>query len=185
MPLLPRSLKWRVRLLTLLGLAAVGGSVWSVFGRKISFSVENQWAIFGLRDDPHPVTRGLARGEIGPHTPIEELIAAHPPDELIRSGRFVTASYYSDRGGTHVVAVDGRVAQARLCGSQYVYFFDHLTTDEFRAVGLMTLVNEPAWPESVRAGHRAVAGVAGYEGTCHWRPWHRPAVEDEPDPEGR
>jgi hypothetical protein len=96
-------------------------------------------------------------------------MAAHPPDEVVRSGRFVRASYYSDRAGTHVVAVDGHPARASFCRlNQHTVFFDHLTAEENRAFWPMTPENEPLRSDSERTGHRAVAGIAGYHATCQY-----------------
>jgi hypothetical protein len=186
MRLWPKSLKWRTILLTLLGLVAVGGTVVYVWGRPIKNHVREQLEIFGLRDDPHLVTRGLARGEIGPNTSIEELIACHPPDEVLRSGRFVRASYFTDRGGTHVVAVNGRPARASFCAlGQHTTIFDHLTREEDRTFTDATPENEPHRSDAVRAGHRAVAGVAGYQASCDYPPYHLLLNETETEKEGR
>ncbi len=190
MRLLPRSLKWRAILLTLLGLAAVIGTAGYVWWRPIWLHTQSQVEIVCLREDPHPVTRGLARGEIGPQTDIEQMISAHRPDELLRSGQFVRASYYTDRGadrgGTHVVAVNGRPACASFCtGGQHTIFFDHLTREENRAFTDATPENEPLRSDAVRAGHRAIAGVAGYRAASDWPPWHKLIAQSQPENEGR
>ena len=151
MRLLPKSLKWRVILLTLVGLTAIGVSVWVAFGRDIIDTLFHHGRISSLRNSPHPVTRGLARGEIGPHTPVEELMATHPPDKVFRSGRFVRISYYwGQPGRTHVVAVDGRLLYASYCFEGRTVFFDHRTADEDKALrsilpagGLEPLRDEP------------------------------------------
>lgn len=172
MRLFPKSLRWRVILLTLLGLTAIGVSVWATFGRAIEAAVRRQLVLLALRDDPHPVTRGLARGEIGPHTSIEELIAAHPPDDLRRSGRYVRATYRSRRGVTHVVAVDGRPAAAMHWGwfEEGATFFDHMTPDENNPFYPMTMDAE--WSREVRdyyLAHAALGGVAGHWGGMQYR----------------
>lgn len=185
MRLVPKSLKWRAILLTLLGLVSVVVSVWFTFGRQIGWAVEDRWNVLRLRYDPHPVTRGLACGDIGPHTSVEEMIVAHPLDVLLRSGRFVRTSYYTNVSGTHVIGVNGRPACASFCAlNQHTIFFDHLTRDENRAVTDMTPENGRHRPDEVRAGHRAVAGVAGYEAACTWTGVKRPD-EPESDQQGK
>ena len=171
MRLWPKSLKWQAVLLTLVGLLAVGVSGWFTFGQSIRYAIGNQVEIHSLRGDPHPVTRGLARDEIRAGMSVEELIATHTPDELFRSGQFVRAYYLSERGGTYVVAVDGRVARGAFCAlGQHTVFFDHLTADENSVFWPILPENEPLRTNGQRTAHRAAAGVAGYCAACDWPP---------------
>src|SRR5262245_29097945 len=109
MPLLPRSLKWRTILLTLLGLAAVLGPVGYFYWRPMCGYVQNQLQIIHERDSAHPVARGLARGEIRAGMSVEELIVTHPPKRVTRHGRFVDVDY---EHGPDLIAMDGKLVGA-------------------------------------------------------------------------
>lgn len=142
MPFLPRSLKWRTILFTLVGLLSIGLSVWATWGRDIEFAIreqmaihENQLRIRNLREDQDPVMRGLARGEIRAGDSVEELIAAHPPERVARHERYVELEYSF---WLKVVAKDGQLVMAVLRGagacSPSTVFFNHLTANDELAI---------------------------------------------------
>jgi hypothetical protein len=164
MPLLPRSLKWRVRLLTLLGLAAVLGPLGYFYWRPVKGYVLNQLAIIRERDDPNPVTRGLARGEIRPGSSVDELEAAHPPKRAYQYGRFRELCY---ENGPTVTAMDGKLVCAvdGWC-SHAILFFNTLTPAEEMEYSASVSSYWDERAEQSKAPHRAVGGVMGYMPCC-------------------
>jgi len=137
MRLWPKSLKWRTILLTLFGLLSVLVSVGVFCGRDIYRAVRQHAGNFELRDDPDPIVRALARGEIHSGSDIEEVKAKYPPKHETRIAEFVQFEYPGPQGyqhGPHIIAVNGRLAFARqseyrsYCPSHE--FFDTLTEQE-------------------------------------------------------
>jgi hypothetical protein len=159
MRLWPRSLKWRTILLTLLGLVAVGGTAGYVWWRPIRGYVSNQMEIWKDRDSEHPVTRGLARGEIRAGSSVEELIATHPPKRVARHGRFVDVTYAD---GPCLTAMDGKLVLAYLgwCSQSTVYF-NHLSPAEEREWSDSSSAELDRRIEEWKNLHGAVGGLMG------------------------
>lgn len=175
MRLIPRTLKWRAILLTLLGLVAVGGTVGYVWWQPIREYIHNQSAIARLREDPDPLTRALARGEVRAGTSVADLTTTYTPVDVIRSGRYTQFSYPN---GLTILAKDGRLAYAIHWGEGAV-FFDTMEAGEFSDFlrGYLQDQNTESrlsdaqrdWHRSdTDSSHSAVAGVAGYTSTANW-----------------
>jgi hypothetical protein len=158
MPLLPRSLKWRTILLTLLGLFAVGVSAWWTFRVRVSAFVSQQFALARLRNGDDPVAREFARGRFAPDTPLDELLAEHPSPDVLRYDRYTLVMY--EPGGVAVLAVDGRVRKANTRGPGWHSFFDTLTPAEQSANDLAFTRWQAAGEFEQQSALAAVAGPA-------------------------
>lgn len=114
MRLWPHSLRWRTILLTLLGLIAVGVSVWWTFRADISAFVKRQQLLASMRKCRHPLDNALGDGELREGMSVEEWAAAHPPETCTRHDRLVTLRYEGTvrRDSLRVVAVDGVIVYA-------------------------------------------------------------------------
>jgi len=159
MRLWPRSLKWRTILLTLLGLVAIGGTAGYVWWRPIGGYISNQIAIWKDRDDAHPVTRGLARGEIRAGMSVEELIATHPPKCVDRHGRFADVRYAD---GPTLTAMDGKLVLAQLgwCSHSTIYFNTLSATEEKEWSDSSSAEYDRKIEEKMNA-HGSVGGLMG------------------------
>lgn len=160
MRLWPKSLKWRTTLLTLLGLVAVGGTVGYVWWRPIGGCVSNQMQIWKDRDSAHPVTRGLARGEIRAGSSVDELIAAHPPKRVERHGRFMDLRYAD---GPTVTAMDGKLILAQLgwCSHSTIYF-NRLSLAEEKEWSASSSAEYDRQIEEKMLSHGSVGGLMGF-----------------------
>lgn len=175
MRLLPRSLKWRTRLLTLLGLAGVIGTALYVWWRPITGFVSQRVATVEFWNDPDPLTRGLARGEFREGSPVDELIAAHPPQHTIVYDRYTQLDYPN---GVTVLARDGRLVYATHLVERATFFnslgdrelwgyfcgySNHLDTEA------RLQEEQDRWDRFYdHDPHIAVAGVAGNASTSDW-----------------
>ena len=116
MRLIPRTLKWRTILLTLLGLAAVGASVWWTFRAEISAFVKRQQTLDKLRHSPHALDRTVGSGELRAGMPVVEFVTTHPPKSRLRHDEYETlmfeGSHRLSTGSLRVIAVDGVIVFA-------------------------------------------------------------------------
>jgi hypothetical protein len=169
MPLLPRSLKWRAILLTLLVTASslivayflnrstVDGW-WGDVELWMKEQRERQERIDRLKESDHPYLRALARGEFGRGSSADEWLAKHPPTECIRHDNYVTMIYGEGHLlCPHVIARDGKLVHAH-CGA-FTFLTEFFT---FRNEGEQTAWSDSfkRWAQDDNATHAAVIGVA-------------------------
>lgn len=166
MRLWPKSLKWRTILFTLVGLTAVIGTAGYIWWRPISRYVSNQLQIIHERDNAHPVTRGLARGEIRAGSSLDELIAAYPPKRVQRFGRFADVDY---KDGPSLIAVDGNLVFARYgwC-SHATIFFNHFSPALEQEYSSSSSAEYDRQIEEKMLSHGSVGGLMGFV-EYHWR----------------
>ena len=174
MRLLPRSLKWRTILLTLLGLIAIGGSVWYTFRADISQFVKQQRQLDRMRKSKSPVDQMIGRGELREGASVAELADAYPPADRIRHDEYETLKYDMKwvRVNLWVIAVDGRVVYAGSDpGSEPGYVGQMSPNDYWRYQASLL-----RWERNLIAGMAAVNGVAA-AGTLD--PQHFPPTDDD------
>jgi hypothetical protein len=106
-------------------------------------SIEDLWSYASMASLDDPVVMALARGEILPGSPIEDLLAIRQPAATRNYGRLVVHQYMPDLsfGDLQVQVVDGRVAAARAGGCTWDWdFFDEVPQDIRHAYGRVLLL---------------------------------------------
>ncbi len=172
MRLLPRSLKWRAILLTLLGLVAVGGSVWWTFRADISAFVKRQQVLDDLRKSPLAIDQCIGGGQFHVGVSVEEWIAAHPPKSHIRHDEYDTLTYQLTvrRDSPRVIAVNGAIVFADTeSGQPKNALAGNLSPDESAAYWRSFL----RWQARQTVGQAAVCGIAH---PASQNPWNFPAA---------
>ncbi len=158
MRLIPRTLKWRTILLTLLGLVAVGVSLWWTFRAEINAFVKRQQLLDKMRNCRHTFDNALGNGELREGMPVEEWVAAHPPKSRFRHDQYESLIYEGSarRDSLCVIAIDGVI----------VFAGTDTTQPEHTIVGSLSPTEVRAYDASVRrwrqnqiAGRAAVFGV--------------------------
>lgn len=173
MRLWPKSLKWRTILLTLLGLVAVGVSVWWTFRADIAVFVRQQKTLSVLRNSPHALDRAVGNGELRVGVSVDEWAAAHPPRSRCRHDEYDTLMYEGNHryAPLRVIAVDG-----------VIVFAGTDITDPL--VGVLSSDESAAYFNSLKrwsarriAGLTAVSGVAGSGSLDRWS-FPTPHIDD-------
>jgi hypothetical protein len=77
----------------------------------------------------HPIIDELADGTTSGGDPVEAVMARHPPSSVVRHDPYTTVCYTEDNREVFLIARDGRLEFARLCGNRVFpcTFFDTLT----------------------------------------------------------
>lgn len=182
MPLLPRSLKWRVRLLTLLGLAAVLGPLGYVSWQPLQKYLREERERERDRNSNDPLTRAMGRGQIRAGTTTDELVAFQSPLQHWRHDQYETlnSGKEGDFGGIRVVAVEGRLVSAYVIGSfEGHVFFDTMSPEQDQDYKASRTRYFHERNEQSKAPHRAVGGVTGTV-SC-WSPY-RELADPPPKP---
>jgi hypothetical protein len=167
MRLLPRSLKWRTVLLTLLGLVAVGVSGWWTFRTQISAYVKQQQTLDKLRRSPHAIDRAVGSGELRVGMSVDEFAATHPPRDRLQHDEYDTLSYEGNhrRDSIRVIAVNGRIVFAgERVDEPAGVFVGGMSADECGAY----IASIRRWSERYIVGRAALGGVAGCGSLDRW-----------------
>jgi len=184
MRLIPRTLKWRAILLTLL-VTASGLTVACVLNLAtvdewifptrvwVTNQLERQQRIDRLKESEEPYLRDLARGEFGPGSSADEWFAKHPPTECMRHDNYITAFYVRNEYTIQVViAQDGKLVHAH-CGPTHTEFFTFRTkADENDYVA-----SYERWHKGYCAAMPAVLGVAAVSRRIHTSEFPQPTSD--------
>jgi hypothetical protein len=170
MPLVPRSLKWRTILLTLLGLIAVGVSGWWTFRADVTAYIKLQQTLAKFRDSTQPIDRAVGGGGIRAGMPVDEWADAFPPKYRFRHDEYQTLRYDASarREKMTVIAVDGKVVFAGTDENRLeCSFAGRLSPDEVVAYRASIL----RWVSRYTVAKAMVGGIAF---TGSQNPWDFP-----------
>ena len=121
-----RTLRWCAITLTVIAVPAT--VLYFRNEQTIDPFVAEQVRIFGYATGDNRLLSELSRGRVRSGDPVEDFLAAHPPDLLVRHGDYVTMNYRveseSGNEGVHVVAKHGKLIIAKKYGPHpHVHFF--------------------------------------------------------------
>lgn len=116
-----RSRKWRAAAITLTVLAAGCGGFLYRYWDEVKAYADREYRRYWHADGSDAFCRDMASGRFRAGDSVEDLIAAHPPQQICHIGQYTILRIKSRSrgvsyppGGGHVVAKDGRLARVSL-----------------------------------------------------------------------
>lgn len=165
----------RVALVTLGVLTLSGGLTLHRNWRDVDRYLARQRRYLHFSNGPDGLYKDLYGGRIKAGDSVDELIATHPPKDVIRTDRYTVVLYGGCFEGVTVVAKDGRLASAAIGSCTFGdVFFNTLTPDEEATVYAAFEAERDRQLEARKAAELAVAGFG-----ATFEPWNLP----QPGPE--
>lgn len=135
-----RSRKWRAAVVVWLLAAACVGSALYHFWPEVDRLLDREARRRRHLRSHDPVCRDLAAGRFAEGSSVEDLIAAHPPERVVRAGPYTmvrykpTFRYNGPSGGATLVAKNGGLVSAEVgwTGPDHLNLFNRMSrADEF------------------------------------------------------
>lgn len=148
------------RTIFLVGAALVLSGV-VAYAADWAFDTYMNWHQIQLSHCDTPVIRSFAQNEFRAGDPVASLTDSYEPNGSVRHGNYTTYFYASDDGEVWVIARDGQLVGAYLCGYQIRGF----TFFETRSIADMH--ESSRHREKVLSERWALLIIAGFAGASH------------------